>query len=256
MRHKISSDWDARIWIDGVGDAERRLEITPAIAGWASLSFRTYTFRAGQVIDGESATDEMCMVVLSGSITMEAAGQAWVCDGRASVFDGRPHVIYLPPGNTYRMTVHRDADCAYGRAPAKGARSARLITPDEIAIETVSQGNVAGQIAHLLTPGDAEQLRCVEVSTPAGHWSPHPPLGGVLPEPSGDSTREEVVYVRFTPEDGWALQRLSTTDPDHDEVIIARHGDAVMIRGEAFPIVTAPGADLWSLHFFASPTPS
>src|SRR3712207_9586104 len=89
VEHKVASDYDARVWIQGVGEAERRLEITPARAGWNYLSFRSYTFRQGQVIEGESAGDEMCMGLLSGSVTMEAAGQTWCCNGRPGVFDGR-----------------------------------------------------------------------------------------------------------------------------------------------------------------------
>lgn len=100
VEHKLPSDYEARVWIEGVGDAERRLEITPARAGWDFLSFRTYTFRRGQVIAGESAGDEMCLVLLSGSITMETAAQPWSCDGRASVFDRRPYAVSLPPGRT------------------------------------------------------------------------------------------------------------------------------------------------------------
>src|SRR3712207_8395836 len=38
VEHKVASDYDARVWIEGVGEAERRLEITPARAGWNYLS--------------------------------------------------------------------------------------------------------------------------------------------------------------------------------------------------------------------------
>ncbi len=256
MLHKISSDWHARIWIEGVGDAERRLEITPAIAGWQSLSFRTYTFRAGQVIDGESATDEMCMVLLAGSITMEAAGQTWVCDGRASVFEGRPHVIYLPPGHTYRMTVHRDADCAYGRAPANGTLPARLITPEDVTIETRGEQNLTHQVTRILGPGDAENLLCTEIIIPPRNWSTFPPD---RPDPdrlADDVSSEAVAYYRMNPADGWALQRLSIPDQGPDVVIIAEHGDAMLIRRGSPPVVASPGSEVYALDFRVGYPPS
>ena len=256
MEHKVRSDPDARVWIEGVGDAERRLEITPAKAGWEYLSFRTYTFRAGHVIAGESAGDEMCMVLLSGSISMEAAGQTWVCDGRTSVFAGLPYAVYLPPGETYKMTVHTDADCAYGRAPAQGKLPPRLITPHDVKAEMRGGHNVTRQISHILDPGDAEKLLCVEVYTPSGNWSSYPPHRHDVQAPPDDVYLEEVYYYRTQPEDGWALQRLYTDDRDLDEVVVAEHGDAVMIRRGYHPVVAAPGYDLYYLNFLAGPTPS
>ena len=71
QEHKVASDDDARVWIEGVGEVERRLEITPARAGREFLSFRAYPFQQGQTIGGESAGDEMCIVLLSGAVTME-----------------------------------------------------------------------------------------------------------------------------------------------------------------------------------------
>lgn len=256
MEHKVASDYEARVWIEGVGKTERRLEITPARAGWDLLSFRTYTFRRGQVIEGESAGDEMCMVLLSGSITMEAAGQTWVCDGRASVFAGLPYAVYLPPGHTYRMTVHADADCAYGRAPAAGKLAPRHITPDDVKVEIRGGHNATRQITHILDPGDAEKLLCVEVYTPSGNWSSYPPHRHDVQDPPREVDLEEVYYYRVKPEDGWALQRLYTDDRSLDEVVVAQHGDAVMIRRGYHPVVAAPGYDVYYLNFLAGPTPS
>ncbi len=256
MEHKVASDYDARVWIEGVGEAERRLEITPARAGWDYLSFRTYTFRQGQVIEGESAGDEMCMVLLSGSITIEAAGQTWICDGRASVFAGLPYAVYLPPGHTYRMTVRADADCAYGRAPAEGKLPPRLITPGDTKVEIRGGHNATRQITHVLDPGDAEKLLCVEVYTPSGNWSSYPPHRHDVQDPPREVDLEEVYYYRMQPEDGWALQRLYTDDRSLDEVVVARHGDAVMVRRGYHPVVAAPGYDVYYLNFLAGPTPS
>lgn len=256
MQHTVRSDWNARIWIDGVGEAERRLEITPAIAGWSYLSFRSYTFRAGQVIDGESATDEMCMVLLSGDISFEAAGQSWHCQGRDSVFGGLPYAVYLPPGYQYRMTVHSDADCAYGRAPATGTYPPRLIGPADVRVEMRGGHNVTRQITHILDPGEAEKLLCVEVYTPSGNWSSYPPHKHDAHRPPEEVELEEVYYYRIEPPDGWAMQRLYTDDRSIDDVVLAQHGDAIMIRQGYHPVVAAPGYDVYYLNFLAGAEPS
>jgi 5-deoxy-glucuronate isomerase len=240
--HKVSSDWDARIWFEGTGWAERRLEVTPAIAGWDFLSFRTYTFRTGQVIDGESAEDEMSMVLLSGAITMDVAGpewsETWEMRGRHDVFDGPPYALYLPPGHTYTLTVHADADCAYGRAPATGTHPPRLIRPEEMAVESSSPGTP--QTTRIFGADVAEHLVCSQVVIPAGAW--------VFTKPERSSTQNEVTYSRMNPETGWAVQRLIGPD-DLDETFVVRHGDAVVVRGGEHPLAAGPGTDVYLLRF-------
>ena len=256
--HKVASDWQARIWIEGAGEAERRLEITPAIAGWDHLSFRTYTFRTGQVIDGESASDEMCMVLLSGSITMEVAGEGfherWELARPGGVFEGVPSAICLPPDHMYKMTVHEDADCAYGRAPAEGARAPRLISPDVVGRRSGLIQEEHGRYQHLRTvleSGEAERLTCVETITPAGGWSHWPEERHAPLDRVAASLVNEVNYYRVDGEGGFGLQRLATHDPERDAVVIVGHGDAVMVRHGSYPVAASPGSRLWALVFRA-----
>ena len=250
----VRSDWNATIFIEGAGDCERRLEVTPAIAGWQYLSFRTYTFRAGQVIDGESAEDEMSMVLLSGRVTIEIDGPGgsatWECDGRASVFDGTPpYTIYLPPGHTYKTTVHADADCAYGRAPAEGNLTPKLVRPHETTIATTSDG---GKVTRILSPGDTEHLLCQERVIEPRRWAGIPPHRHAVENPPDEVYLEEVSYYRFEHDTGWAIQLLRSGDGD--EAFVLRHGDAVIVRGGEHPV--AAGARLYALTYMAGPAPA
>lgn len=240
---KVRSDWQARIWIEGAGEAERRLEVTPAIAGWSALSFRTYTFRANQTIAGESAADEMAMVLLSGSITMEVAGprwqETWACPGRPTVFDGAPYVIYLPPGHTYTMTAHTDADCAYGRAPGAGARAPRLIRPEDVRLS--ADGNGA-RTRHLLTAGVTEHLRCAETVLAPGGWT-----SSNIPDAAGALAVERVSYFRIRPETGRGTLWPTADESAGDQAVTVEHGDALIIRGGLGRVVSAPATDLYRL---------
>jgi 5-deoxy-glucuronate isomerase len=252
MIHKVVSDYQARIFFEGVGEVERRLQVTPEIAGWEHLYFRTYTYRTGMVINGESAAEEMVMVLLSGSVIMEVEGQRWVLDGRRSVFAGKPHVIYLPPGKDYKMSVLADSDCAYSRASAEGRLPARLILPEELAVETVGEGLYEYQVTHLLKPGDAEKLVCDEMHTPGGHWADYPSHRHL---DAGGGAVNAVSYYRFQPTNGWAIQRLHLAEKGQDEAVVVHHGDAVLVRQTGHPVAAAPGARMYILNFRASEHP-
>jgi 5-deoxy-glucuronate isomerase len=253
MIHKVVSDYNARIFFEGIGEVERRLQITPEIAGWEYLYFRSYTYRTGLVMNGESAGEEMVMVLLSGSVIMEVEGQRWVMDGRRSVFDGKPYTIYLPPHHDYKMTVLADSDCAYSRASADGRLKPRMIPPEALKVETVGEGLTQHQITHILEPGDAEKLLCVEIHTPAGYWSETPPHRHI--DPTGGPVNA-VHYYRFQPANGWGMQRLFNPQTGLDESLMIHHGDAVMVRQSAHLAVAGPGSAMYTLNFLASAHPS
>lgn len=248
--HKVSSDWEARIWFEGTGWAERRLEVTPTIAGWDALSFRTYTFRAGQTIDGESATDEMAMVLLSGALSMEVVGpgfsETWEMRGRTDVFSGPPFAAYLPPGYTYKLTIHADADCAYGRAPATGAQPARLVRPEEMSTRG-GAADLPERVTQILTTDITEHLVCNETIVVDVSWAFAPPNSE---DDAPVGVFSEVIYYRMRPETGWAVQRLYDATGTLDETFTVRNADAVIVRGGHRPVVAGPGAEVYGLRFW------
>lgn len=240
----VRSDWEARVFFEGSGWFERRLEATPAIAGWRELSVRSYTFRAGQSIDGESANDEVSMVLLTGAVTIEIDGPSgphrWECDGRDDSFAGPPFVLYLPPRHTYRTTIHRDADCVYGRAAATGTRSPRLFRPEDAVATTDAQGN---RVHRLLDTATTEHLLCQETIIEPGAWAWLPP--------HRHDDLEEVTYYRTDPADGWGQQRLFGRAEDVSLTI--QHGDDAIVRGGFHPHVAAPTTRLYALTYTAGP---
>lgn len=245
MQHKISSDFTA----------ERRLAVTPDVAGWKGLTFRTYMFRAGHPIDGESVDDEVLMLFLGGSATVQVGEQTWDVDGRDDVFSGPPHCIYLPPRRNYLLTPRTDCEVAYARARAEGRFAPRFIPPSADSADSADRERASGgarrRVTTLLGPGEAERLLCAETWTPAGSWG-HCPLREEDDELAARSRADlaEVCYHRTDPGTGWAIQRLYA-DGGMDTAVVVRHGDAVMVRGESHPVVAAPDYALYTLHVLA-----
>lgn len=238
MEHKIASDFTA----------ERRLAVTPELASWDDLTFRTYRFNVGHPIEGESVDDEVCMLFLTGSAEVRVDDQTWTVEGRADVFSGLPHCIYLPPQRTYLLTPHTDCEVAYARARAQGCFAPRFIPPSALTAEERGAGNTRYRVTSVLGPGDAEHLLCLEVQTPAGNWSDCPVHEHDAPTSPYEADLAEVCYHRTTPETGWAVQRLYSDDGALDEAVVVRDGDAVMVRRGRHPVVAAPGHALYTLH--------
>ena len=246
MEHKIPAE-------NGQG---RNVHITPDRAGWRSLEFGVQSYPAGKVAAGETGGSEMCMVFLSGDATVRAAGNEWRIEGRRDVFAGLPHAVYLPPGEKFELDAGSQVEVGFAAAPAEGKLAPRLIRPDEVKVEIRGGHNVTRQISHILDPGDAEHLLCVEVYTPSGNWSSYPPHKHDVQAPPDEVELEEIYHYRIQPADGWAIQRLYNDDRSLDELVVAQHGDTVLVREGYHPVAAAPGYDCYYLNFLAGETPS
>jgi 5-deoxy-glucuronate isomerase len=254
MDFKVASDPNARVFFEGFGEFERPLQVTPEIANWRYLSFRIYKFRQGQVLDGESASDEMVMVLLTGKLTLRAAEFEWELDGRNNVFEGKPHVLYLPPHKTYHLTIHADCDVAYSRAPATGKFPVRLARPENIRTERRDGLGGGYRVHHLLSPGETEKLLCTETIAPGNSWLPFPPYKHDADDLPNETYLEAVRYYRFQPATAWGMARLYG-DRDLDATLPVYDGDAVIVRRGFQTTAAMPGCQVYCLNFLGGPAP-
>lgn len=239
-----------------LGQGGFRQEVTPREAGWKYLAFHVHSMESAQEYAGSTGDQEVLLVFLSGGATVRAGDQEFSFEGRENVFRGRPHAVYLPPGQDYTLTAHGALEVAVGFAPAEGRYPLRFIRPEDVKIEIRGGHNVTRQISHILDPGDAEKLLCVEVYTPSGNWSSYPPHRHDVQNPPEEVDLEEIYHYRFQPEGGWAIQRLYNDDRSLDELLRVGEGDTVLVREGYHPVVAAPGYDAYYLNFLAGETPS
>ncbi len=109
----------------------------------------------------------------------------------------------------------------------------------------------------MLPPGfDCERLVVVEVYTPSGNWSSYPPHkhdehrvdeeGELL-----EADLEEIYFYKLDRPEGYAYQRVYTSDGDLDELVQARDGDVVLVPEGYHPVVSAHGYTTYYLNFLA-----
>ncbi|HEX9376861.1 MAG TPA: 5-deoxy-glucuronate isomerase [Actinomycetota bacterium] len=228
-------------------------EITPETAGWKYLSMRLLEMPAGAKHSGTTGDEELCFVVVQGSGRASVGGNTWELPGRASVFDGMPWALYLPPGAEYRFRAEGDRTLtlAVAGAVAEERHPARCIAPSDVEVEVRGAGSATRQINHILpSEAPAHRLHVVEVFTPSGNWSSYPPHKH--DEDGGEeSVLEEVYYFRVSPPDGFGLQRLYS--PRHGLDLTERVGDGDLLQVPyGYHMSAAPhGFDLYYLNGLA-----
>ena len=227
-------------------------EITPLTAGWERVSFRHDALAADQSLERRADREEIALVALSGRVTVSSAGASWTFGGRASVFDGPPEALYLPPGSDYRVTADTDAECATCGAVSDAATEPCLIGPSRYSIEVRGAGNATRQVVTVVPPEfPADRLLVVEVWTPAGNWSSYPPHKHDDLRLPAENRLEEIYHYRVQGEGGFALQRIYSPDRDVDVSFAVRDGDTALIPWGYHTTAAAPGHALYYLNVLA-----
>ena len=222
----------------------RNASITPESAGWTYVGFSVHRL-AGR-LEGREDGREACIVLLSGSCSFMELGEA----ARATVFDGPPTALYVPPGTPWWLDG--EGEIAVCTAPARGDLEVRLLDKPELV--TRGSGTEERYIANILMESEpAESLLVTEVVTPAGHWSSFPPHKHDRDDPPNERALEETYYHRLRGGSGFAFQRVYTDDGELDESIAAEDGDVVLVPRGYHPVAADPRVDLYYLNVMAGP---
>ncbi|CAA9550635.1 MAG: 5-deoxy-glucuronate isomerase [uncultured Thermomicrobiales bacterium] len=229
------------------------IEVGPDDAGWEFIGLRVQRIQSGGFVNYSSGLDEVCLVPLRGTATVESNGQSWTISRPGSVFDGKPTALYLPVRSTMTITANDgDAEIAIASSRASEHFPARLIAPDEISVEIRGAGNAARQINHIIAPDfPAHRLLVVEVFTPSGNWSSFPPHKHDVSNLPAEADLEEIYYYRIDPSEGFGLQRLYTTDGSLDHAWVIRDGDLLLVPEGYHAFAVAHGYTAYYLNVLA-----
>lgn len=243
--------------------------VTPERAGWAHVGFQALRLAAGDTHTLATGERELCLVVLTGTVTVEAApsGAAGPARPPAQRFEhlGRrdsvfeevsPAAVYVPIGHSVTVAAERDAEVALCTAPGHGqAHPLRAIDPAAMRRSVRGQGSNTRFVCDILPHDDphAASLLVVEVITPAGHSSSYPPHKHDQQTPPTETLLEETYYHRLNPPQGFAFQRVYTDDRSLDEACAVENHDVVMVPRGYHPVVAPHGYDLYYLNVMAGP---
>jgi 5-deoxy-glucuronate isomerase len=233
--------------------SEETMAVTPESCGFDYLTFRARKLAQGESFKGETGNNELGMVVLGGRCSVESSAGGWSeVGGRANVFSGMPHALYLPIESSFTVRAGTDCELAFCFCMAEEKYPARLVTPDDIEVEIRGGGNATRQINHILKPEfPAERLMIVEVYTPSGNWSSYPPHKHDVHHPPEEVDLEEIYYYKIDHPDGYAIQKVYTPDRRIDATLTVRDGELVLIPEGYHPVVAAHGYNVYYLNALA-----
>jgi 5-deoxy-glucuronate isomerase len=229
------------------------LRVTKEQSAFEFLTFQAKHLEKNNSFSGETSANELGIVVLGGRCSVESSAGSWSnFGGRAHVFSGLPHTLYLPIETSFTVQALTDCDLALCFCRAELKHPARLVTPNDVAVEIRGGGNATRQINHILTPEfPAQRLLIVEVYTPSGNWSSYPPHKHDVHNPPDEVDLEEIYYYKIGHPDGYAIQKVYTADRRIDATLTVRDGELVLIPEGYHPVVAAHGYDVYYLNALA-----
>ena len=235
------------------GASGETMLVTPEQSGLEHLTFRALSLVKGESFTDQTGNNELGLVVLGGRCSVVSADRSWMnLGGRAHVFNGLPHALYLPIDTTFTVRAEADCDLALCFCRAELKYPARLVTPDDVEVEIRGGGNATRQINHILKPEfPAQRLLIVEVYTPSGNWSSYPPHKHDVHNPPDEVDLEEIYYYKVNHPDGFAIQKVYTPDRNIDATLTVRDGELVLIPEGYHPVVAAHGYNVYYLNALA-----
>jgi 5-deoxy-glucuronate isomerase len=232
------------------------LEITPDSAGWGYSSLRVLELPAGGEHAFDTGEDEMIVLPLAGSCSVEVDATRFDLEGRRGVFDRVTDFVYLPRDADAIVRSERGGRFALPAARCRRRLTARYGAAEDVPVEVRGAGSCSRQVNNFCSADsfEADRLIAVEVLTPGGGWSSYPPHKHDEDRPGLESALEEIYYFEVAGA-GVGYQRVyGTTDRPIDLLAEVRSGDVVLVpHGWHGPAMAAPGYDLYYLNVMAGP---
>lgn len=219
------------------------------------LDFNLVVLAKDQIFQGTSGNREICAVVLGGkasfavgNLTFENVG------GRANVFAGKPHSVYIPCQTPYSITALGAVEIGLCSAPSDLQTAPYVIPPERVASGVWGAANFSRtyhQILTLASQADlpAHRLIVGETFTPSGNWSTFPPHRHEKDDLPREAYHEEMYFFKVNPADGFGITRYYNDELDTGYIV--RDNTILMAPKGYHTVVSAPGYTTYYLWFLA-----
>jgi 5-deoxy-glucuronate isomerase len=242
------------------GSGAYEVDVTPESASWGYSSLRIIALEPAGSHRFETGSDEVIVLPLNGSVSVEVDDAHCELDGRPSVFDGPTDIVYVGTGKTVSVRSAVGGRFALCGARTQSALPLRYVAASQVPVELRGAGQSSRQVRNFGTPDSlvAAKIIACEVITPAGNWSSYPAHKHDETTET-ESELEEIYYFEIAPgpggQPGFGFMRTSSSPGHEIEVLEEVHDrDIVLVPfGWHGPCVAAPGFDMYYLNVMSGP---
>jgi len=167
------------------------------------IDFALLVLKAGETHSFTAQGREYGLDIIAGLADVSVDGKAFeACGGRASVFDGKPTLVYAGHGSKVAIKAVTDLEVGIGSALSQTKIEPYVIRPDEVRSGQWGSFSTRRHFNYMLdanTPG--ERISFAEVTVSNGNWATYPPHkheDGV----EGEAFQEEIYFYKVHPERG------------------------------------------------------
>lgn len=222
------------------------------------LDFTLLVLNPGESYSAHTAEREVLAVLLGGQATFVAGDHTFeAVGGRANVFDGAPHSVYLPTGTAYEITAVTACEIALASAPSDLQTAPYVITPEQVVTGVWGDKNYTRHFHQILVESaqpdlPARRLIVGETYTPSGNWSTYPAHKHEVDNLPHEAYHEEMYYFRVTPADGFGITRFyREAEGTAATNYTVRDNSILMLPHGYHTYVGAPGFQSYYLWFLA-----
>lgn len=218
------------------------------------LDFAKLNLNPGESAQGQSGDREILLVALSGKAKVQVGDTVFESvGGRANVFAGLPHSVYIPRNQKYTVTALSKFEGAMPSAPSDLDTAPYEIKPDQVNTGQWGTLNYTRHFREILVQPNglpASRLIVGETITPSGHWSTYPPHKHEVNE-GPEKFHEEMYYFRVSSPEGWGLVRHYSPERGYDDTYTVRDDTLLAMPHGYHTYTSAPGYSSYYLWFLA-----
>lgn len=219
------------------------------------LDFQLLELGDGQSHSASTGDREVLAVLFGGKATIEAGGRRFEgIGGRANVFAGEPHSVYIPCGTAYTITGVGSVEIGLCSAPSDLVTEPYLIAPNDVLSGRWGAANYGRNYHQILVESvqpqfPAKRLIVGETYTPSGNWSTYPPHKHEVDDLPREAFHEEMYFFKVNPPDGFGIARFHNDETETNYTV--RDNTILMVPNGYHTVASAPGYTTYYLWFLA-----
>ena len=217
------------------------------------LEFGIIELKKGETAIYCTEEKEVAFIILGGRATfsLEDGTVFENVGGRRNVFEGKAHSVYVGRRHTVKVSTDWSVKIVVNATPIDVDTEPEVVTPDRVRAMLLGQ-KPWERDTHFIIDGatHAKHLTIGECFVTPGNWAGFPPHKHDADNMPAEGILEEIYYFLFQPEQGFALQRLYTSDGEIEECYTVKNDELVEFPKGYHVTVSAPGYNtyfLWSM---------